>query len=427
LTLKSFLLLTSDFGVNKIKYYKVSKIISEKHKGKIYTVSQLTGEIKTLIEEKFPFVWIMGEISNYSVPASGHSYFTLKDQKAVIQAVMFKNQKSKLKFQPANGMKIYGIARLSLYEPRGSYQLFFEHLEPDGIGSLQIAFEQLKEKLFKQGLFDSEHKKAIPFLPSVVCVITSKSGAAIKDIINVSGRRFENRCLEIFSVTVQGEESINEICDALHYINEGKRADLIIIARGGGSFEDLMPFNSEAVALAVFNSKIPVITGIGHETDYTIADFVADLRAPTPSAAAELAFPDKQGLVTRVIELKQQLDSSIINRVSGYIQRTYTLKSRLKTPETLIYNSRLKVEEYKDRLTVQINKYIKRQKERTQWITEKLETLSPYAVLKRGYSITKFSDNGKIITDFVQVNPQDNIDIILHKGNLTAKVEKSNA
>ena len=369
----------------------------------------------------------MGEISNYSVPASGHSYFTLKDGQAVIQAVMFKNQKSRLKFQPANGMKVYGIARLSLYEPRGSYQMFFEHLEPDGIGSLQIAFEQLKEKLSEQGLFDNEHKKAIPFLPSRVCVITSKSGAAIKDIINVSGRRFENRCLEIFSVTVQGEESINEICAAIHYINESRRADLIILARGGGSFEDLMPFNSEAVALAIFNSKIPVITGIGHETDYTIADFVADLRAPTPSAAAELAFPDKPGLISRLIELRQKLDSSIIKQVSGYRQMANDLRSRLKTPETLLYNNRLRVEEYRDRLIRQINKHIKYQKEKSQWMRERLEALSPYAVLKRGYSITKFSDNGNIIIDAAQVKLQDSIDIVLHKGNLTAKVENTNA
>jgi exodeoxyribonuclease VII large subunit len=410
----------------EITHYEVANIITETHR-KIYTVSQLTGEIKTLIEEKFPFVWIMGEISNYSVPASGHSYFTLKDQQAVIQAVMFKNQKSKLKFKPANGMKVFGIARLSLYEPRGTYQLFFEHLEPDGIGSLQIAFEQLKEKLSKQGLFDSRHKKPIPFLPSVVCVITSKSGAAVKDIINVSGRRFENRCLEIFPVTVQGEESINEICDAIHYINEAKKADLIIIARGGGSSEDLMPFNSEPVAQAVFNSKIPVITGIGHETDYTIADFVADLRAPTPSAAAELAFPDKQGLVSRLVELRQKLDSSIMKEVFAYRQMTGGLTSRLKTPETLIYNTRLRLEECRDRLTVQINKYIKHQKERSQWITEKLETLSPYAVLKRGYSIAQFSGNGKIITDAAQVNSQDKINIILQKGKLTAKVEETNA
>jgi len=296
----------------------------------IYTVSKLTKDIKSLLEKSFPFLWITGEISNHSVPGSGHSYFTLKDNSAVVSCVMFKNQKQSLKFQLVNGIKIFGLARLSLYAPRGSYQLIFEHIEPEGAGSAQLAFEQLKKKLSAKGFFDDINKKPIPFIPSKTCVVTSGTGAAVQDILNIAQRRFSNCHIDIFSVKVQGINSEDEIVRAIELVNNHKRADLIILARGGGSLEDLASFNSELVANAIFNSKIPVITGIGHETDFTIADFVADLRAPTPSAAAELAFQDKRILTNTISNFTDNLNASFTNRISDLYKKILDLKAILQ-------------------------------------------------------------------------------------------------
>jgi len=446
--------------------------MAEKQTGHIYTVSILTREIKTLLEETYPFIWVTGEISNYSVPASGHSYFTLKDQQSTIQAVMFKNQKLKLRFQLEDGLKIYGLARLSIYEPKGTYQLIFEHLEPEGTGSIQIAFEQLKRKLSDKGYFDQKYKKPIPYLPSKICIITSGTGAALKDIVHITKRRFSNCCLEILPVKVQGIGAEIEIIDAIYFANERRqRAEVIILSRGGGSLEDLAAFNSELVADAIFHSKIPIIAGVGHETDFTIADFVSDLRAPTPSAAAELALPDKQILIQWVFELRQRLDKSIFSKLSNLQYIIISLISRLKSPEMFIYNLKFKVEDLELRLNTQIKNYFQYHKEKIGWLSDslysksmekrisnqrhyikvitdmlthhfyvisqknktklfelisKLEVLSPLSVLKRGYSISRFVLNKKIITDSAQVKPEDKLEIILSKGRLISTVEKIN-
>lgn len=445
--------------------------MAEKNTGHIYTVSKLTRELKSLLEESYPFLWITGEISNYAVPGSGHSYFTLKDQQAVINAVMFKNQKLKLKFVPENGMKIIGMARLSLYEPRGTYQLIFEHLEPEGAGAMQIAFEQLKIKLSDKGFFDDKHKKPIPFLPSKINIITSPTGAAVKDIINISQRRFSNCRLEIVPVQVQGERSETEICDAIHLVNQYQRSDVIILARGGGSLEDLAAFNSEKVATAVFNSHIPIITGIGHETDFTIADFVADLRAPTPSAAAELALPDKKDLVQRIFKLQTSLNTYIKKKIRSLHQTLSDLISRLKSPETIVYDFRFKLEDYESRLNNKIRNYIQYNKEKLKWLSDslysqrpakkifdnrlyvktlstslthhfqslfqtikadhtqlsaKLQAFNPQSVLDRGYSISRIVPGKKIVFNSSDVNINDKIEIILSKGRLITKVEKTN-
>ncbi|MCD4723185.1 MAG: exodeoxyribonuclease VII large subunit [Desulfobacula sp.] len=437
----------------------------------IYTVSKLTREIKSLLEETFPFIWVTGEISNYAVPASGHSYFTLKDHQAVINTVMFKNQKRNLKFEPENGMKIMGLARLTLYEPRGSYQLIFEHLEPEGAGSMQIAFEQLKKKLSDQGLFDDKHKKPIPFLPSKISIITSGSGAAVRDIINVSQRRFSNCPLEIVSVKVQGHGSENEICDAINLVNQFQKSDLIILARGGGSLEDLAAFNSEIVANTIFNSDIPIITGVGHETDYTIADFVSDLRAPTPSAAAELALPDKNDLVQRIFNLQESLNSSLKNKIIAHRQVVVHLISRLKSPDTIVYDFRFKLEDFESRLINMMKHTVQYNKEKLHWLSQalysqqpvtkiseykqrvktlslslthnfqkifkeiktnhlkfnlKLQALNPEAVLQRGYSISRFVSDKKVITDSNEVKKNDKIEVLLFKGALITRVEKIN-
>lgn len=446
-------------------------IKAQKKNGHIYTVSKLTREIKSLLEDRYPFIWVAGEISNYSVPGSGHSYFTLKDQTAVISAVMFKNQKRNLKFQPENGMNIFGLARLTLYEPRGSYQLIFEHLEPEGAGAMQVAFEQLKKKLSEMGFFDQSHKKQIPFLPSGITLITSATGAAIKDVINVAQRRFPDMRLDIFSVRVQGEESPQQICDAIQFANQINRSDVIILARGGGSLEDLAAFNTESVAHAVFNSCIPIVTGIGHETDFSIADFVADLRAPTPSAAAELAVPDKNKLLRDIVQLQERLDASFTKKKLHLESLIMDLTARLKSPETLMYDLRFKIDDYESRLTNIIHRTCKSKKDKWIWLTaslhsdtptkkisefrqqirmldkslsnlinntlrsyktrhlnisSQLQVLNPEAVLQRGYSISRFASDKKVITDANRVKPDDLIEIVLSKGQLTAKVEKVN-
>ena len=404
--------------------------MTEKHSRYIYTVSKLTKEIKSLLEDTYPFIWVTGEISNYAVPGSGHSYFTLKDHNAVISCVMFKNQKLRLRFDLENGLKIFGMARLSLYEPRGSYQLIFEHLEPGGAGSSQIAFEQLKQKLSAQGLFDDKYKKPIPFLPLQISVITSGTGAAVRDIVNIAQRRFPNYPLEVISVKVQGEKSEDEICNAINFVNQNDRSDnksdLIILARGGGSLEDLAVFNSEAIANAIFESDIPVITGIGHETDFTIADFTADLRAPTPSAAAELALPDKKALLQEMTVLKNNLHTSFKKMFIKWQERIIDLKSRLKTPQTIIYDNRFRLEDYESRLNNIIRQYIQKNRDKFFYLSDKLNFLNPESILKRGYSITRFVSDKKVIVNSNRVKQNDRIEVILSKGSLITKVEEVN-
>ena len=264
---------------------------------KVYTISELNADIKWLLEERFPFVWIIGEVSNFRIPASGHFYFTLKDEFSQLNAVMFRGQQQKLRFQPEDGMNITGLGRLSVYEPRGTYQIILEYMEPAGIGALQIAYEKLKAQLAEEGLFDEKHKKPIPFLPQKIALITSPSGAVVHDMLNIINRRFPNVHIQIYPVKVQGDGAEDEIVDALALLNQSADVDVTIVARGGGSLEDLQTFNVERVARSVFESHIPVISAVGHETDFTITDFVADLRASTPSAAAELAVPVKNELL----------------------------------------------------------------------------------------------------------------------------------
>ena len=404
--------------------------MTEKQSRHIYTVSKLTKEIKSLLEDSYPFIWVTGEISNYAVPGSGHSYFTLKDHNAVISCVMFKNQKLRLKFDLENGLKIFGMARLSLYEPRGSYQLIFEHLEPGGAGSNQIAFEQLKQKLSAQGFFDDKYKKPIPFLPLQISVITSGTGAAVRDIVNIAQRRFPNYPLEVISVKVQGEKSEDEICNAINFVNQNdksdNKSDLIILARGGGSLEDLAVFNSEAIANAIFESDIPVITGIGHETDFTIADFTADLRAPTPSAAAELALPDKKALLQEVTVLKNNLHTSFKKMFIKWQERILDLRSRLKTPQTIIYDNRFRLEDYESRLNNIIRQYIQKNRDKFFYLSDKLNSLNPESILKRGYSIARFVSDKKVIVNSNRVKQNDKIEVILSKGSLITKVEEVN-
>lgn len=435
----------------------------------IYTVSRLTGEIKGLLEKNYPMVWINGEISNFSSPASGHFYFTLKDSRAQISSVIFRGQNRHLTFRPENGLRITGLGRLSLYEPRGAYQIIFEYLEPEGVGALQIAFEQLKAKLADEGYFEQDRKRAIPFLPSPISVVTSPTGAVVHDIINVATRRFPGVRIEIVPVRVQGNGAECEIAAALDFLNEQKKSEVIIVARGGGSLEDLAAFNSETVAKAIFRSAIPVISAVGHETDFSIADFVADLRAPTPSAAAEMAVPSKAALLKKVALDTSRLKAAIDRMLNGCNHRLEGLLRRLTDPRRKVDDARLRVDELEKRLIRAMDLHRQRRREHLDWrtgrlyannpanmlrvlgerkriaerdmagaigsiITRKraklaelagrLEALSPKAILQRGYSITRTIPGAKVVTDSLEVRIGRDVEVLLAEGALVCTVKE---
>ncbi|MBF0225292.1 MAG: exodeoxyribonuclease VII large subunit [Desulfobacterales bacterium] len=437
----------------------------------ILSVSDLTSKIKKFLENNFSFVWISGEISNFSSPVSGHYYFTLKDENAQINCVMFKGQNILLRFRIENGMNVTGFGRISVYPPRGTYQLIFEHLEPKGLGDLQKAFEQLKKKLHKEGLFDDAHKRSIPCLPQKICIITSLTGAVIHDILKIIDRRFPNVSIKILPVLVQGKGAEIEIASALEFANNCENFDVIIIARGGGSLEDLQAFNTEIVARSIFNSKIPIISAVGHETDYTIADFVADLRAPTPSAAAELAFSLKNELKKKCDDLFFHLNSAMQNRINRYRTTLKHLLKELIDPNKKIQEFRLRIDDFFGRITHLILKSIKYNKEKLEWrsgrlyernpiiiikskkerlnsdtekliyyfrtclkekksllkeLTARLYNLNPKSILSRGYSIATTTDK-KIILNENDVTIGQKIELVLYKGSIICNVEgKSN-
>ena len=442
---------------------------SRTDKPHIYTVSELTAKVKVLLEDSFPFIWICGEISNLRIPVSGHFYFTLKDEKSQINAVMFRGQNRNLKFMPEDGMSVKGIGRVSVYEPRGTYQIILEDLEPKGTGAIQLAFEQLKERLTAEGLFDEKHKKPLPFLPRKISIITSPTGAVIHDILKIVNRRFPNIPIEIIPVKVQGDGSEMEIVSGLETINDRSDSDVVILARGGGSLEDLHAFNSEDVARAIFVSKIPIISAVGHETDFSIADFVADLRVPTPSAAAELAVPLKSDLIKKTAELT----TTLTIRLSRYIEHLQALlkemSHRLVDPNKRIEDLRLKTDDLLSRLIRTFKKNIIQQHERLEWRFDKLNshnpliytkkanekldqnynnlltyiriilnkkqfllreldarlnTLSPNAILDRGYSITRTIPDAVIVRNPLQVEIGQDLEVMVAKGSLICRVKR---
>lgn len=435
---------------------------------RIYTVSQLTADIKSLLEENFPFVWIAGEISNFRIPSSGHFYFTLKDEHAQISAIMFRGQNRSLKFVPADGMRVTGLGRISLYEPRGTYQIILEYLEPKGAGELQIAFEQLKARLADEGLFDSSRKKPIPFLPKKISVITSPSGAVIHDILTVTGRRFPDIPMEIVPAKVQGAGAEEEICAGIRLLNERRDTDVIILARGGGSLEDFHAFNSEAVARAIFASEIPIISGVGHETDFTIADFVADLRAPTPSAAAELAVPLKSELVRQCAVLDRALREIFSSYIRSLRQILADFDRRMIHPQRKIQDLRLRIDDCTQRLIRLTNRLLILRKEQfamrrqrlalrnplrkipeqreklgilkknllhctrmtvhqksghLREISAGLHSLNPSAILERGYSIALRIPDRKIVRDASSVRQGQELELLVAKGKIHCRVE----
>jgi exodeoxyribonuclease VII large subunit len=398
--------------------------------GKIYTVSEFTQEIRGILENRFPSLWLTGQVSNFKAHSSGHFYFSLKDEASQIQAVMFRGSNRFLKFQLEDGLEIVVNGRLTVYEPRGNYQIVVDYLEPKGWGALQLAFEQLKKKLEAEGLFDPAHKKPLPLLPKKIGIVTSPTGAAIRDLLHVLKRRYPNVEVLLNPVNVQGEEAAPEIARAIDELNEMEDVDLMIVGRGGGSAEDLWAFNTEIVARAIYRSPIPILSAVGHEIDYTIADYVADLRAPTPSVAAELAVPVKADLELEVENLREELEGAIESLLSRLQERYQFLLSHLKHPRQRIEELTQRVDDLHDRLRLAMAHRLTRVRGEITVLKQTLQALSPLAVLKRGYSITYKRElkEGKVdwipVKDSHQVDLQSELEIWLAQGKLGALVTK---
>jgi exodeoxyribonuclease VII large subunit len=392
---------------------------------RIYTISQLNRQSRLVLESKLSAVWVEGEISNFKHHSSGHMYLTLKDESAQISAAFFSQYQRGLKFQLKDGLKVLAFCRVSIYEARGQYQLYIERVEPQGVGALQLAFQQLKERLAKEGLFDEERKRPIPKFPKTVGVITSPTGAAIHDILNVVNRRFCGTHILLHPVKVQGEGAAEEIAAAIATMNEQAEADVLIVGRGGGSLEDLWAFNEEPVARAVFGSRIPVISAVGHESDWTICDLVADLRAPTPSAAAELVVSSRLELEERLRRHRERLDFAI----NGMFERCQEQLSSLagsaafRQPRYLLDQFTGRVDELGRRMENRLTGFVDSNRQIFQGIMGRLNALNPLAILERGYSVS-FNEKGDIIKDAKQLAAGDPLRIRLHKGSLISTVKE---
>ena len=437
---------------------------------KALTVSELTARIRDLLTKNFTELSVEGEISNCREAQSGHLYFTLKDEKAQIRCVWFKQDRRGLKFRVEDGLKVTVRGSISVYEQRGEYQIYVERMEPLGLGALQLAFEQLKRRLEAEGLFDPARKRPLPLLPSRIGLITSPKGAAVRDVVRILRRRFHNVHLTVFPVRVQGEGSAEEIVRALKFFNQRKMVDVLILARGGGSIEDLWSFNEEIVARAIAESEIPIISGVGHETDFTIADFVADLRASTPSAAAELVVQTRSQFDKHIADLRETLIEQIRYRILAASRRVHELSARrgFRRPLDLLRQQRQRADEMTSRLALglrarleqsrkrytaahlrifrfdfrarisalrirlerratELGKRMERlarfKRERLEKLLVQLEERSPLRVLERGYSIVTAPD-GTVVRDAGAVALGDSISIQLHKGKLTTEVKK---
>ncbi|MEE2987108.1 MAG: exodeoxyribonuclease VII large subunit [Nitrospinota bacterium] len=442
----------------------------EKQGPKVYSVTEVTQDIKAIIESAFDSAWIEGEISNLRVAASHHAYFVLKDPKAQIRCVLFKGYRAGLKYQPEDGDHVLLFGRVTVYDARGEYQVIVETMEPRGLGALQKAFEQLKEKLAKEGLFDESKKKPIPPMPWKVGVITSSTGAAIRDILQIIWRRNPKVSVLVHPVKVQGEGAAKEIAQAIREMNRLRDIDVLIVGRGGGSIEDLWAFNEEEVGRSIFASRIPVVSAVGHEIDFTIADFVADLRAPTPSAAAELTVPVLKDMVQSVRFLTGQLMSKISERIESYKDRLrYLIERRFfreptqilqpvaqrldemnlrlirgldqsrvlqkqkllgmvqqlfqASPEKTVIRQKERLYSLKHLLVQQTVSTIRLEKGRFDGLAKNLNALSPLSILDRGYSIC--THEGKVVKTSPQVHEGDSIQVRLSRGELECKVENT--
>jgi exodeoxyribonuclease VII large subunit len=402
------------------------KTVNEQKEKHVYSVSELTKYIRVILDDSFPGVWVEGEISNFVLHSSGHMYFSLRDAGASLKCAMFARSNARLKFRPKDGMKVIAFGSISVYEARGDYQLIVGEIEPKGIGALQLQFQQLKEKLQKEGLFDARHKAPIPFLPTRIGVVTSPTGAAIRDILNVTRRRFSNVEIIINPVKVQGEAAKDEIAAAIRLFNKLKNVDVLIVGRGGGSLEDLWPFNEEIVARAIFESRIPVISAVGHEIDYTISDFTADFRAPTPSAAAELVIPRKEDLAKLIDTAETRLRNALHNKIDVLGHRLATLKGSyvLKQLVGLLAQYEQRIDDISRDIALGMDRLIKMRSEDFRHVIGKIEALSPLAILGRGYSITTKLPDGVIVKDAASLAKGDSIMTRLGKGGFRGRVEE---
>jgi len=435
----------------------------------VFSVTELTQKIQKLLEDHFDFVWIEGEISNFSAPASGHYYMVLKDEKSQIRAVMFRLQARYLKFLPENGMKVVAQGRIAVYAPRGEYQIILDYLEPMGVGALALAFEQLKKKLADEGVFDNEIKKPLPFLPQRVAVITSPSGAAIRDFLKIIRRRFANIEITIVPVRVQGEEATREMVEALDVVNRDLNVQVIVLTRGGGSLEDLWAFNQEELARAIRRSRIPVVSAVGHEIDLTIADLAADFRAPTPSAAAELLVSEKEALLNRLNEVRNRLISGVGWAIKNPAHQLSHLSKSLRDPRKRLAENWIRLDDIYSRI-IRLTLFILRDgkmrldtekrallsesplnvivsmKQQLRFqrrsftaaikgrlhdnqmtlslVTKRINDLSPLSILKRGFSIARKMPEETILRDISDVKRGDPVQVLLAAGELECRVEK---
>lgn len=410
----------------------------------VLSVSELNKYIRELLEGEFSLVWLKGEISNFKAHTSGHFYFSLKDSRAQINAVMFRGYNTGLKFRPEDGMEVLVRGKVTVYEPRGNYQIFCEVMEPVGAGALQKAFEQLKAKLQKEGLFDVARKRPLPSLPRHIAIVTSPTGAAIRDMLNVLGRRFKGARITLIPCKVQGDQAPREIINAIEMANRLKDVDVMIVGRGGGSIEDLWAFNDEGVARAIAGSKIPTISAVGHEVDFTIADFVADLRAPTPSAAAELVVKNAADLNDRVARMMRSIRTCMGQRIASARDRLVHTRKRLVDPQRKLQDAALRCDELLQRLQIAVFREIDKKddieafRQRLETATRNLhirkrealeknmavlDSLSPLKVLDRGFSMV-IDSKGSIVTDAMTLKPGDDVTVRMCKGSIEAKVSK---
>ena len=388
------------------------------------TVSQVNSYIKEKIasDEGLNNLIIKGEISNFKNHYTGHMYFTLKDDKSLIKCIMFKTYAQRLNFMPKDGMKVFVFGEVSVFERDGIYQVYAKAMQEDGVGALYKQYEKLKQELEEKGYFDISHKKKIPQMPKVIGVLTSQTGSVIRDIINVSTRRNPNVQIRLLPVPVQGQDAAPKIAEGIRFMNKNKLADVLILARGGGSLEDLWPFNEEIVAQAIYESELPIISAVGHETDFSISDFVSDLRAPTPSAAAELAVPD-------IYEVKQKING-YQNRLKLALNKKYEMlklryekvisSSIFKDPTRMINDRAILLDKNIKRIETAIQNKKQEQKEKYVKLISKLDALSPLKTLARGYSIIE--QNGEMVNSVKQLKTGNEIDIKLADGNSKAKI-----
>jgi len=396
---------------------------------KIYTVSKINRYIKALFESDYNLqnVWILGEISNFKLHSSGHMYFVLKDQESQLKCVMFRGNNLNLRFMPQDGMKVKVMGDIRVYERRGEYQLYAKNIIEAGKGELYLAFERLKEKLKAEGLFSEEFKKKLPLIPQKIAVITSLTGAAIRDVITISLRRFPNLSILVVPSLVQGTFAAQEIAQKIDFLNKYfVDLDFIIIGRGGGSLEELWAFNEEILARSIYNSKIPIVSAVGHETDFTISDFVADLRSPTPSAAAEMTVPEKNNLINNIDLLNGKLVRATKRNFELKMETLNSLTKSLQyqDPEKKINQYYQYIDEFTGRLNSRIKHKIELFKERIKKDSQRLDSLNPWAVIERGYSICRKLPHLEIVKRLKQVEIGNEIEVIISDGRISGKVDK---